>query len=139
MDQTNIDVELSSRRYKTNIVSLPDKYVNSIYNLRPVEFNYKFDHDIMNKKSVGLIAEEVDEHIPEVVIRNIIDNTIIEGVEYENLVAPLIKIAQQHQKEIQELRSYIDDHVRLKNRRVSFDNIPAQIFNEDDMVLRSSD
>jgi hypothetical protein len=93
----------------------------------------------MNKKSVGLIAEEVDEHIPEVVIRNIIDNTIIEGVEYENLVAPLIKIAQQHQKEIQELRSYIDDHVRLKNRRVSFDNIPAQIFNEDDMVLRSSD
>lgn len=111
--------DVSSKRYKTNIVDMPDRYASGVYSLRPVEFNFIFDNDIVDKKSIGLIAEEVDQVIPEVVIRNMIDNTVVEGVEYENLVAPLVRIVQQHQKELQELRGYIDEHFRSKNQHVA--------------------
>ncbi len=59
-----------------------------------VEYSFK---TTPTKRNVGLIAEEVDAIIPEVVIRNAVNDVIIEGVEYEHLVAPLIKIIQNYQ------------------------------------------
>ena len=71
-----------------------------MYKLRPVEFDF-IDND---KHSIGLIAEEVVNYIPEVVVTNVNNSTIIEGVNYEHLIAPLIKIIQEYRVQINDLQ-----------------------------------
>ena len=87
----------SSLKYKTNVMNLSREYVDAVYKLRPVEFDYKDD----GKKSIGFIAEEVNEILPEIVTKI---NGEIEGVEYEHLIAPLVAIIQELRKEINELK-----------------------------------
>ena len=58
----------SSERYKHNIETISDDKSSLINDLRPVSFTYKTDD--MNKKQYGLIAEEVDEILPELVIKD---------------------------------------------------------------------
>jgi hypothetical protein len=55
----------SSRRYKNNINDIHDKS-NSLMNLRPVIF--KYNDDKTNTTQYGLIAEEVHEQMPELVV-----------------------------------------------------------------------
>lgn len=56
---------VSSLKYKKDVVDLEfDSSV--VYNLRPVSFSYKKD----DSRSFGLIAEEVEEHIPLLVYHN---------------------------------------------------------------------
>ncbi len=57
----------SSRKYKDNIKSLAPTLTDKVYNLRPVEFNYK---NSPNNMSYGLIAEETQAACPELVIYN---------------------------------------------------------------------
>jgi hypothetical protein len=92
----------SSIRYKENVIDLPPRYVDGILQLRPVEFSFKTTPD---KRNIGFIAEEVNEIIPEVVVRNANDDSIIEGLDYEHLVAPLLKLVQRQQERIQTLES----------------------------------
>ena len=72
-----------------------------IYNLRPVTFDWKKDgsHD------VGLIAEEVGDHMTELVSKDKEGN--VEGVKYSKLTSLLIKAVQDQQKEIDELKSLL--------------------------------
>ncbi len=91
-----IDEAPSSIRYKMGVNSLSDTFIDKILNLRPVEFTYTSS----NKPGIGFIAEEVDEIIPEVVKRR---NDVIESVDYQFLVAPLVKIIQKHEERINEL------------------------------------
>jgi hypothetical protein len=81
------------------------KLVEAIYQLRPVEFDFTIEN-FEGKHSIGLIAEEVIEYIPEIVIHNELEPEKIEGVDYEKLVAPLIKIVQEHRKHINTLQEY---------------------------------
>jgi hypothetical protein len=55
----------SSQRYKENIASLPD-VSTIVQSLRPVNFNYISDET--QEKCYGLIAEEVEQIIPEMVV-----------------------------------------------------------------------
>lgn len=55
---------VSSERFKENIVDLSNS--DKIYDLRPVEFDYK----VNGLHSYGLIAEEVDKVLPELVIKD---------------------------------------------------------------------
>ncbi len=87
----------SSIRYKHNVIDLPSRYVDAIYRLKPVEFEFK---SVPDQRRVGLIAEEVAEHMPELVVYNALDQSIIEGLEYEHLVAPLISIVQDFKSRI---------------------------------------
>jgi Chaperone of endosialidase len=57
----------SSLAYKENIADL-GAISKSIYNLRPVSFNYKSDKT--KRENYGLIAEEVDEQMPSLVVYN---------------------------------------------------------------------
>lgn len=91
----------SSVKYKTNVNNLSKQYADAVYKLRPVEFNYKNN----GKKSIGFIAEEVNEIIPEIVTKI---NGEIEGVEYEHLIAPLVTIIQELRKEIDEIKSTLN-------------------------------
>lgn len=87
----------SSIRYKTDVTTMTDEYASAILKLRPVEFKYKSN----DKKGIGFIAEEVDEILPELVIKRA---DTIETVDYHVLVAPIIKIIQQQQQDINQLK-----------------------------------
>lgn len=95
------DTPISSIKYKTNVKDLNQKYVDAIYNLRPVEFDFT-NECYGGKHSIGLIAEEVEEHVPELVFYDELDKSV-NGLDYEKLVAPLIKIVQEYKMRIDSL------------------------------------
>lgn len=91
--------QTSSERYKTDIVNL-ESSLNKINSLRPVRFT-----DInTNEPGFGLIAEETNEVIPEVVFSK---DDQIEGISYSNLAPFLIKAIQEQQEIINDLKNRI--------------------------------
>ncbi len=95
---------VSSIRYKQDVIELPRRYIDAVFDLKPVEFEFKTDS---RKRTIGLIAEDVLEHIPEIVMFNALDDTVVEGLEIDRLVAPLVAIAQQHEIRINTLRDQL--------------------------------
>ncbi|MBI3051832.1 tail fiber domain-containing protein [Candidatus Woesearchaeota archaeon] len=92
----------SSRRYKEDIKPLiVDK--SKVFQLQPVSFKWKG----RNESGVGLIAEDVEPVIPEIV--GYYDGRI-ESVEYKLLTVYLLDIVKKQDKTIQELEQ--------KNRQV---------------------
>jgi len=84
----------SSRRYKNQINPM-DKVSEAILRLKPVTFRYKSDTKDMPQ--FGLIAEEVDEVNPDLVIRD--ENGEIYSVRYEAVNAMLLnEFLKQHRK-----------------------------------------
>lgn len=80
----------SSERYKQNIEEMTIS--KKLYDLRPVEFDYKSN----GEHSYGLIAEEVDKVMPEIVIKN--QEGECETVQYHLLVPMLLnELIHQHQ------------------------------------------
>jgi len=64
----------SSRRYKSNIINLTTESFDKIYNIIPVSFNYNEDcvegNDLTGKGNylkMGVIAEDIEQFMPEVV------------------------------------------------------------------------
>jgi hypothetical protein len=74
----------SSLRYKENVSSL-DAYSERIFDLNPVSFTYK--EDDTHEKQYGLIAEEVEQVLPELVVHT---NGEPDAVQYHNLVPMLL-------------------------------------------------
>ncbi len=97
----------SSIRYKQNVIDLPSRYIDAFCKLKPVEFAFKSNP---NKRTIGLIAEDVEEHIPEIVTHNALDETVIEGIDIERLVAPLVNLAQQHKTGINLLQEQLAEY-----------------------------
>lgn len=86
----------SDIRLKKNIKTIKNP-IEKIKKLEGVEFDWKQT----NKSTIGLIAQDVEKIIPEIV------NTNEEGfksVEYSNLVALLIEVVKEQQKQIEELQ-----------------------------------
>ena len=95
-------------KYKENVVDLRSKYTDAIYNLRPVEFDFTVDC-FAGQHSLGLIAEEVVDVLPEIVFYKESDGSV-DGLDYEKLIAPLIKIVQDYKVEIDDLKRVIEDY-----------------------------
>ena len=93
--------ETSALRYKENVTDLDS--VSSLYKLRPVTFDWKGT----GVKDIGLIAEEVKEHVPELV--HLDEEGGAEGIKYSKLTSLLIKAVQDQQKEIKDLKSRLDN------------------------------
>ena len=93
--------ETSAIRYKENIVTLNSADV--IYNLRPVTFDWKDT----GHRDYGLIAEEVNEHLPELVKKSDITGEV-EGIKYTKLTSLLIKTVQKQQEQIDDLTNRIN-------------------------------
>ena len=91
--------ETSALKYKENINEITSSDI--IYNLRPVTFDWKKD----GSPDVGLIAEEVGDHMTELVSKDKEGN--VEGVKYSKLTSLLIKAVQDQQKQIDELKSLL--------------------------------
>jgi hypothetical protein len=104
----------STRESKINIEKLND--VSWLYQLNPVSFNYrKKDNEInytdeaQDDKWYGLIADEVEKVNEDLVFYNIKEDGTkqLAGVEYNKLIAALIKSSQEQQAQIEELKAKI--------------------------------
>ncbi|MFA5131413.1 MAG: tail fiber domain-containing protein [Patescibacteria group bacterium] len=96
----------SDRNLKKNIKTL-DNSLDKIMKLRGVSFNWKAD----GAASLGLVAQEVEKVYPELVS----GTEGAKGVQYGNLVAPLIEAVKAQQKEIDTLEARIKK-LELKNK-----------------------
>ncbi len=90
----------SSRRFKRDIVNM-DKSSEAILSLRPVTFRYKPEFDPKGIPQWGLIAEEVNEVNPELVVRD--DHGEIQTVRYEQVNAMLLNEFLKEHKRVGDL------------------------------------
>lgn len=89
----------SSARYKDDIKDLEDP-MEKFMKLRPVEFTYK--RDVKKEKQYGLLAEECEDVMPELVIYDAEKRP--DAVSYQKLDGVLVKVIQQLKREIDELK-----------------------------------
>jgi hypothetical protein len=98
----NGTIQTSDENLKENITLL-NYGVNDILKLRPVSFRWKNSNS--EQRKIGLLAQEVEQIIPEVVIPPETENDYY-GLNYADLVSVLIKGIQEQQFQIEELKSY---------------------------------
>jgi hypothetical protein len=115
-----LGVLASSERYKTRVTSLGDTS-DKLSQLRPV--SYVLKNDPSSGVQFGLIAEEVDKVIPELVIRD--EAGKVQGVRYDELAPMLLQqVQQQHaqlqkqQDEIATLKQQTSEIAALKTQMV---------------------
>lgn len=98
---------VSSRRYKDNILGITDERARKLLAVDVVTYDYK--DGIMSESSrfdrTGVIAEDVNEVIPEVVGRD--ENGVIDSVDYSRFVPYLIRMVQIQQKQINKLKEQL--------------------------------
>ena len=106
---TNGTIQTSDRRTKTNILNL-NYGLKEVMAMRPVSFNWK-DNPTANHK-VGLIAQEVREIVPEVVLGDETKETL--GLNYAELVPVLINAIKDQQQQITELKKMVKTLINEK-------------------------
>jgi hypothetical protein len=100
----------SSRRLKTNIRPLVGA-LQKVEKLQGVSYEMKNG----SAREIGVVAEDVERVVPEVVSRNA-ETREIEGLDYARLTALLIEAVKAQQVEIEQLKSEVLD---LKSRRAA--------------------
>lgn len=93
----------SSLRVKRDIEAMPDT-TDTIMRLRPVEFRYTSQGEDAPRQ-YGLIAEEVGEIAPELVAHNAKGE--VETVYYDKVNAMLLRVVQEQQRAIEELKARV--------------------------------
>ncbi|MEX0896182.1 MAG: tail fiber domain-containing protein, partial [Patescibacteria group bacterium] len=98
----------SSIKYKENVADL-SYGLAEVMQLRPVMYNYKSgQRSGRTNDRVGLIAEEIFPHIPEVVQYN--EDGSIQGIDYPNLTAINIRAIQEQQTIIASNTTRLSSH-----------------------------
>ena len=118
----------SSRRYKTDIKPM-DSASESILSLKPVSFRYKVHKD--STSQFGLIAEEVAEVNPDLVVRD--KNGEIYTVRYDAVNAMLLNEFLKEHRKVQEQQATI---AQLQTR---MDALAAHIKEQDSKIQKVSD
>jgi hypothetical protein len=92
---------------KENITPITNA-LSKVNQLRGVEFDFKSsqDYGYLKKHQIGLIAQEVEKIIPEVVSQK--DNGNL-GVSYQHLTAVLIEAIKEQQSQIDSLKKEIEN------------------------------
>jgi hypothetical protein len=88
----------SSKRFKTNINNLNNS-LDSINKLQGVTFDWKET----GKSDIGLIAEEVNEILPDLVKKD--EDDAPEGIDYGKLTAVLIEAVKELTQKVSDLES----------------------------------
>ncbi len=84
----------SSKRYKKNITDIDTDYIEKLKSLEVKSFSYKNN----DEKQFGLIAEEVENVFPEMVVHN--EDGEAETIQYHKLVPLLLKYCQYLERKI---------------------------------------
>jgi hypothetical protein len=111
----------SSRRFKREIQSM-DKASEAILSLRPVTFHYKSDKT--NRPEFGLVAEEVAEVHPDLVVRD--DNGELYTVRYDAVNAML-------------LNEFLKAHRRIEEQDKRIDQLTAQLKEQALLIQKVND
>jgi hypothetical protein len=85
---------------KENIATLENS-LDKVISLEGVSFTWKDN----GKTEIGLIAQDVEKVVPELVVTG---NNDLKAVKYGNIVALLIEAVKEQQEEIDELRMELD-------------------------------
>jgi trimeric autotransporter adhesin len=96
----------SSRRYKEDVEPM-DKASEALYQFKPVSYRLKKEVDRHQSRAFGLIAEEVAEVNPDLIVRNAQDQ--VEGVHYEMVNAMLLNEFLKEHKKVEEQQSKINN------------------------------
>jgi hypothetical protein len=92
----------SDIRFKKNIETISDA-LQRVLQMRGVFYNRLETEG----REVGLVAQEVQKVLPEAVLEN--ETTGVLSVAYQNIVGVLVEAIKEQQKQIEELRSSIDE------------------------------
>ena len=113
-------INTSDKRAKKNINDL--KYgIETIMQLRPVDFEWKNKQN--KSKTIGLIAQELLEVIPEVVVVPDNDKDLL-GVKYSDLIPVLIKAIQEQQEQIKSLQA---TNANMKVNAKNYDRLEKEM------------
>lgn len=118
----------SSRRFKRDIKPM-DKASEAIHSLKPATFHYR--SDAKNTPCFGLIAEEVAEINPDLVVRG--KNGDVHTVRYDAINAMLLNEFLKEHRKVQEQGATI---AQLKN---AMDSLVAHIKEQDAKIQKVSD
>jgi uncharacterized coiled-coil protein SlyX len=140
IDSTGLlGINSSSRRYKEDIKPM-DKASQALYRLKPVTYRLRKEVDKHQSRAFGLIAEEVAEVNPDLIVRNAQGQA--EGVHYEMVNAMLLneflkehKRVEEQQATIAELKSTVAQQqkgmevltAQLKEQAAQIQKVSAQI------------
>ena len=113
----NGSFQWSDKTLKENIDSLKGS-LNKVLKLQGVTYNLKpsVANEPNPKKQIGLIAQDVETIVPEVVATN---DKGIKGVAYQNLVALLIEAMKEEDKKVTQLQRDLNACCKKNNQRVS--------------------
>lgn len=111
---TNSVIATSDRNEKKNITKLNSKILDFVLNLNPVSYKFKTG----TRKHFGLIAQDVEDTMAKLGMtdndfagfckdKKENDEGYVYGLRYEEFIAPLIKVVQMQQKEIEELKKKV--------------------------------
>src|ERR1700690_877707 len=112
----------SSRRWKTNIQTLPDA-LGKVEQLRGVSYDLKGS----GKHEIGVIAEEVGVVVPEVVSFEA-NGKDAQGVDYSRLTALLIEATKQQQSLIRQQQKQIaTQQAQMKVQQAQIARLASQV------------
>ena len=96
--------QTSSRKVKKNITDMTSEEARKLLELEPVSFDYK--NEAQGKDRRGFIAEDVAKVLPNVVTLE--TENAPASLDYIQLVPYLVKMVQEQQKDIEELKKKIE-------------------------------
>jgi hypothetical protein len=102
----------SDEKSKVNVKPLENP-LDKVLSLQGVSFNWNSEvvpqKAAVQNSSIGLIAQEVEKVVPEVVVNQIIENQDLKTVEYGNLTALLIEAIKEQQEQINSLKETVQE------------------------------
>ena len=89
---------------KENIKDLSNDFSLGILNIHPKEYHFKADET--KQKHYGMLAQEIEQHFPELVLLN--DDSNIRSINYMELIPIMIVRMKGMQQEIDELKKHVN-------------------------------
>jgi len=125
----------SSRRFKKKIKPM-DSASEAIHALKPVTFQYKTDST--GTPQFGLIAEEVAEVNPDLVVRD--ENGEIYSVRYEAVNAMLLnEFLKEHRKVESQARKIQEQETTITQLKQGLETVVARLKEQDSKIQKVSD
>ena len=109
----------SDKRYKENITTISNA-TNIVENLRGVYYTRKDDDKEIKTRKVGLIAQETEEALPEVVHTDSTEDAY-KSISYGNIVAVLIEGMKEQQSTIR------SQNIQIQTLQTSFNTLLSQV------------
>jgi len=121
----------SDLRFKENILPLNNS-LDKILNIQPVSFDWNKDNfpdmNFEENRQIGLVAQEVEQQIPELVRT---DANGYKSIAYDKLAVVTIEAVKEQQKEIEQLKEALQaqeerNHEKLRKQQKEIELLKAE-------------